>query len=150
MAVIDLNRRLYEIKYRCTNEKSTGFKRYGGRGIKCLLTVDDLRLMWERDNGKSMLKPSVDRIDNDGHYELSNCRFIEAQENLLKSLNKKNFTHSTYVTIPPKKYRPEQNPLWKNSCSLCESNKIDDPNFCRKHLKEYKEWRSYARLSRNG
>lgn len=108
MNAIDFAARLYSIKYRCENPKCSGFKRYGGRGIKCLLTVDDLRFMWNRDNAKSMVKPSIDRIDNDGHYELSNCRFIEAQENLLKMLNKKDFTHSTYVTVPAKEYTVEQ------------------------------------------
>ena len=32
-----------------------------------------------------MKRPSIDRINNDGHYELSNCRFIEASENIKRN-----------------------------------------------------------------
>lgn len=31
-----------------------------------------------------MKRPSIDRIDNDGNYEISNCQFIEFVENRRK------------------------------------------------------------------
>jgi hypothetical protein len=89
--------RYYGIIYRCNNPKSSGFKYYGKKGIKCLITSEEIKILWERDNASSMKKPSIDRIDNKGNYEFKNCRFIESQANLLKSQEKKDFTYSPYA-----------------------------------------------------
>lgn len=76
--------KLASIKTRCTNKKEPVYKYYGGRGILCLLTESDLKNMWIRDQAFLMERPSIDRIDNDGNYEFSNCRFIESTENISK------------------------------------------------------------------
>jgi len=68
-------------KERCERKTHPNFKRYGGRGIKFLMTVDDFGTLWVRDKAHKLLKPSIDRINNDGNYTLSNCRFIEMKEN---------------------------------------------------------------------
>ena len=69
------------IKYRCEYKKHESYGRYGGRGIKCLITREELKSMWFRDKASKMKKPTIDRINNDGNYEVSNCRFIEFSEN---------------------------------------------------------------------
>ena len=56
--------------------------RYAGRGIKCLITHDDLLFIWNRDGANDMARPSLDRINNDGHYESSNIRFVELYDNI--------------------------------------------------------------------
>ena len=66
---------------RCTDPKYKNYARYGGRGIKCLLTVSDMRLLWERDRGHELEWPSLDRIDKDKNYCFENCRIIEQREN---------------------------------------------------------------------
>lgn len=71
----------YLAKRRCRCETNNKFKYYGGRGIKLLMDANDFRFLWERDNGHEMKVPTIDRIDPDGHYEISNCRFIEKSEN---------------------------------------------------------------------
>ncbi len=76
---------LSNIKYRCTNPRDGRYKYYGGRGIKCLLSVEDLEVIYERDRPDLMVKPSIDRRANDGHYEFSNCQFIELADNIAKS-----------------------------------------------------------------
>jgi hypothetical protein len=56
--------------------------RYAKRGIQCHVTFDDLLFAWNRDDAASMRRPSIDRKDNDGHYEPSNIRFIELADNI--------------------------------------------------------------------
>lgn len=68
--------RLWTIKTRCNYHP-----RYAGKGIKCLLTKSEIEFLWFRDKAFELSRPSIDRIDNAGHYELSNCRFIELSEN---------------------------------------------------------------------
>ena len=65
---------------RCTNENYPGHRDYGGRGI----TVDDSWFNFESFLGDIGLKPSkshsMDRIDNDGNYCKSNCRWATKSE----------------------------------------------------------------------
>jgi len=79
---------LVHISQRTSNSKSSDFKNYGGRGIKNYLTKEDVKFLWFRDKAYEMKKPSIDRIDNDGNYELSNCQFIEFIENSVKDKRK--------------------------------------------------------------
>jgi len=69
------------IRYRCNNPICKAYKWYGGRGIKCLITVEEVKKLWFRDKACLMKKPSIDRKDNNDDYKYSNCRFIERAEN---------------------------------------------------------------------
>lgn len=73
--------RLASARYRCSNPKDTKYHIYGGRGIKCLISMEEIKALWIRDGAASMQTPSIDRIDSDGNYEFSNCRFVEHREN---------------------------------------------------------------------
>ena len=66
---------------RCLRKNHHGYKYYGGRGIQFKLTVAQIKKMWPRDRARALRWASIDRIDNDGDYEYSNCRFIEIGEN---------------------------------------------------------------------
>lgn len=82
---------LNNIKSRCLNSKNPDYKYYGGRGIGFLITIEELIKLWFRDKAYNMKQPSIDRIDNDGHYTYENCRFIELSENTKKSnIDRKN------------------------------------------------------------
>lgn len=76
---------LYTARKRCNNPKCKKYIRYGLRGIKCLLTPEEIKKLWFRDIAYKMQHPSIDRIDNDGNYEYSNCQFIEHSQNSQKN-----------------------------------------------------------------
>lgn len=72
------------IKNRCGNPKCERYKNYGGRGIKCLITMEEIKELWFRDKTYLMEKPSIDRIENDGNYTFDNCQFLEYKINSVK------------------------------------------------------------------
>jgi hypothetical protein len=89
---------LISIKDRCNNPNTDCYRWYGGRGIKCLITEQELKELWVRDKADSLQKPTIDRLDNDGSYTFENCRFIEFQENLQRA-NERNYPKDrTYKT----------------------------------------------------
>lgn len=76
---------LESIKRRCENPKCPRYKNYGGRGIKCLITKEEIKELWFRDKAFEMKKPSIDRKDNDGNYTFDNCQFLEYDVNSRKN-----------------------------------------------------------------
>lgn len=70
------------IKQRCFNSKDKAFKYYGGRGITvCDEWKNDFQAFhdWAMSNGYAD-NLTIDRIDVNGNYEPSNCRWITIQE----------------------------------------------------------------------
>ena len=84
-SVTSLN--LILLQNRCDKKHSEYF-RYGVRGIQCLLTSAQAKILYSRDNGHLLRQPSLDRIDPDGHYCFENCRYIERSENIGMRRNK--------------------------------------------------------------
>ena len=78
--------RIYEtwqdMKRRCYNKQNVRYNRYGGRGIKvCEEWLNNFQSFydWAIRNGYSD-DLTIDRIDNDGNYEPSNCRWSTVKE----------------------------------------------------------------------
>ena len=72
-------------KNRCLNPRNYKYERYGGRGIKFRLSMNETIMLWERDSASQMKSPSIDRKNNDGDYEYSNCQFLEMGEHTRKT-----------------------------------------------------------------
>ena len=70
------------IKQRCLNPADTRYERYGGRGISiCKEWENSFQAFydWAISNGYSD-DLTIDRIDNDGNYEPSNCKWSTNKE----------------------------------------------------------------------
>jgi len=73
-----------EAKGRCENPNHIGFKTYGGRGIKVKISRESF-VRWYIKEANGRVDLTIDRIDNDGHYEFGNIRLITRFENLSKA-----------------------------------------------------------------
>lgn len=71
-------------RQRCYNINNTHYRYYGAKGIKCLLTKEDIEFLWFRDKAYLLKQPSIDRKNLKNNYELKNCQFIEKLENSTK------------------------------------------------------------------
>ncbi len=67
---------------RCNQPSYIGYKNYGGRGIRMLLTQKEIEILYKRDEAGSMKRPSLHRIDNNSNYCFDNCQFIELSKNI--------------------------------------------------------------------
>lgn len=83
------------MKNRCYNSKTEMFKYYGGRGITiCDEWRNDFTAFynWSIINGYSD-DLTIDRIDVNGNYEPSNCRWVSVAE---QNVNRRN---NHYITL---------------------------------------------------
>lgn len=98
--------RIYKIwanmKDRCYNRKSKDYPRYGGRGIfVCQEWLESFQSFyeWSMENGYED-KLSIDRINNEGGYSPSNCRWTTGKKQC------RNRRNTIYI-----KYKGEEKPL---------------------------------------
>lgn len=103
-----LNRIFNGLKVRCYNPKNKDYPLYGGRGIKLCDEWNDRETAkneprrctkgfisfkkWALENGYSD-ELTLDRIDTDGDYEPSNCRWVSMQT---QNNNRRNNHYITY------------------------------------------------------
>src|ERR1700685_3138463 len=86
---MDMLRKTYQAwwnaRSRCCDPKHKDYKSYGARGIKMCEAWQNSFGAFLRDVGTSPEKMVLDRIDNDGNYELGNVRWTD----LLTSMRNK-------------------------------------------------------------
>ena len=77
-----LRKTFSDMKQRCNNPKAHNYKWYGGRGIQVLFKsvdkfIDYVTAVLQIDPRRL----TIDRINNNGHYEKGNIRFVTRAEN---------------------------------------------------------------------
>jgi hypothetical protein len=85
---------------RCTNPKSRNYKNYGGRGIEFRFSslgdavIQVIAAIGSRPAGKTL-----DRVDNEGHYEAGNLRWATRSEQARNSRLRPNAAGRKGVTL---------------------------------------------------
>jgi hypothetical protein len=73
-------KRAWSVDQRCNNPKSHNYKNYGGRGIECRFASIAELINYLGIMPGYFLGASIDRIDNDGHYEPGNLKWSTTVE----------------------------------------------------------------------
>jgi len=83
----------YHIIQRCGKENSQGYDDYGARGISvCDRWKESYSNFLEDMGERPSPKHSIERLNNDGNYEPSNCKWATTQEQARNRRSKKNKT----------------------------------------------------------
>ncbi len=112
------------LRQRCNNPKHNSYHNYGGRGIKVCDEWDKSFQSfydWAYANGYSTenqkdekLKLTLDRIDNNGNYEPSNCRWVD------RKTQTRNMRTTKFITFNGER---------KSISEWCEIYGINKPSF---------------------
>lgn len=79
------------MRKRCRNPNEPNYGNYGGRGISVCSRWESFEAFVE-DMGEAPEGMSIDRIDNDGDYEPSNCRWADRTTQSRNKRNNRRFT----------------------------------------------------------
>lgn len=82
------------MRARCSNPNHAAFHRYGGRGIKVCERWMKFEYFFADMGARPSKAHSIDRIDNDGNYEPSNCRWATQKQQCNNSPRNRILTHA--------------------------------------------------------
>jgi hypothetical protein len=102
---------------RCRNDNEKQYHRYGGRGI----SVCERWLSFENfleDMGECPKGMSIERLDNDGNYEPSNCKWVTRHEQDRNKSTNTTITYNGVTMILTDWARQIGMPVWKLSQRL--------------------------------
>lgn len=80
------------MRNRCNNPNYEEFQYYGGRGISICPEWDDFNIFYADMGSRPTSKHQIDRIDTNGNYEKSNCRWATS------TVQNRNTRRNNYIT----------------------------------------------------
>jgi len=83
------------MRERCRRKAHKDYESYGGRGIEVCDRWESFALFVE-DMGKKPPGHTLDRIDNDGNYEPSNCRWADSHTQSINKRKRKSKPRGAY------------------------------------------------------
>lgn len=127
------------MKDRCWNPNNPMFARYGGRGIKFCDEWQSFTVFerWAFENGYSK-GLDIDRINNDGNYEPSNCRWVTHCANLTNTHRKRTISVNG-VEIPIAQAAKENGFEYNDVYNMMKRGKKGD-----EIIATLRSWRKYA------
>lgn len=99
-----LQKRINAQRQRCVNKLDKNYRNYGGRGIEFRFSSTYEAAKWVMENLGVRKDLTLDRIDNDGHYEAGNLRWANM---CVQSLNKRG-------SVFKEKFNPDHWPYSQN------------------------------------
>lgn len=90
-------------KDRCRNHKSKKYKDYGGRGIE--FRFNSFAEFFAHLGQKPTPLHSLDRIDNEGHYEMGNVRWATKSEQMSNTVHGYSLSRFAERYSPPAMHR---------------------------------------------
>ncbi len=90
-------------KARCTNPRKRNWRYYGGRGIE--FRFSNFSEFLDEVGRRPSPQHSIDRIDNQGHYERGNVRWSTSSEQAFNRNPKGYLSHQGYLNHKNKKQR---------------------------------------------
>lgn len=87
------------LKQRCNDKKASNYKYYGGKGIKCDITLDEINKLWEIYIAENLIEPQLSRKDHTKNYTFDNCIFINKTLNVAERNTRILSKHISMYTV---------------------------------------------------
>lgn len=125
---------------RCYNKNNNVYQYYGARGIKvCDRWLESFENFYEDMGDRPSPNHSLDRINNDGNYEPSNCKWSTQSEQVINSRRILSKSGYRYIYSTGKGYRVEVLRLGNRRQSLVIKDINDAVRLRDEWISEYKK-----------